>query len=198
LKPPRTSDPASEKPFKERRKYPRFALRIAVKLRGIKGDGGAFEELTSTAVVSAGGFSCNSLVALAEGALVEVYLVAKDERRLGSARIVRVESVSDPWFTYSVALEKPATNWFLVREFWFANRSTILGPFSRFVNYKRLGRPINPNHGDGQVTFRALWFRAMNAGQRVVESIQQVEMVRITFALLRSVERLNRSSFAVI
>lgn len=87
-----------------------------MKLHGTKSDGSAFEELTSTAVVSAGGFSCNSLVALAEGALVDVYLVAKEERRLGSARIVRVERISDPWFTYSVALEKPETNWFLVRE----------------------------------------------------------------------------------
>jgi len=54
---------------------------------------------------------------LTEGALVDVYLVAKEERRLGSARIVRVERISDPWFTYSVALEKPESNWFLVREF---------------------------------------------------------------------------------
>jgi hypothetical protein len=117
LKPPRRSDRTVKKPSEERRKYPRFALRVAVKLHGTKSDGSAFEELTSTAVVSAGGFSCNSLVALAEGATVDVYLVAKDQRRLGSARIVRVERISDPWFTYSVALEKPETNWFLVREF---------------------------------------------------------------------------------
>jgi hypothetical protein len=117
LNPPRTADRATKNPFDERRKYPRFALRIAVKLRGTKSDGSPFEELTSTAVVSAGGFSCNSLVALTEGALVDVYLVAKEERRLGSARIVRVERISDPWFTYSVALEKPESNWFLVREF---------------------------------------------------------------------------------
>jgi hypothetical protein len=110
------SDPAVEKPFEERRKYLRFIVRVALRLRGTKGDGSEFNEATATAVVSAGGFSCNCLTHLAEGTVVDVSLLGKDERLLGSARVVRVAPTSPPWFNYSFALAKPSYTWFLVRE----------------------------------------------------------------------------------
>jgi hypothetical protein len=111
------SDPAVDKPFPERRKYPRFILRIGLRLRGLKADGAAFEETVSTSVVSAGGFACNCLTYLVEGAPVDVLLLAKgSERLLGSAEVVRVKPTSPPWYDYSFAFVKPSNNWFLVRE----------------------------------------------------------------------------------
>jgi hypothetical protein len=104
------------KPFQERRKYERFILRVGLTLRGTKGDGSAFEETVSTSVVSAGGFACNCLTYLAEGTLVDVFLLAKNEGPFGSAKVVRVEPTSPPWYNYSFALAKPTQNWFLVRE----------------------------------------------------------------------------------
>lgn len=107
---------AVDKPFTERRKYPRFILRIALRLKGKKADGAEFNETTATAVVSAGGFSCNCLTRLTEGASVDVFLLAKGELSLGSARVVRVEPTSPPWLNCSFAFDKPIRSWFLVRE----------------------------------------------------------------------------------
>jgi hypothetical protein len=113
---PNAADPPVRIPFKERRKYPRFILRVGLRLRGTKGDGIAFDEAVGTATVSSGGFSCTALTRLAEGAVADVFLIAKNERPLGSAKVVRVERVSDPWSTYSFALTNPRTDWFLVPE----------------------------------------------------------------------------------
>jgi hypothetical protein len=85
-----------------------------LRLRGTTGND-AFDETVSTAVVSAGGFSCNCLTYLPDGTPVDVFLLA-DERPLGSAKVVRVERVSDPWFNCSFAFARPSHNWFLVRE----------------------------------------------------------------------------------
>lgn len=109
------SDSAFDKPPQERRKYPRFILRVGLRLKGIKSDGTAFDETVSTSVVSAGGFACNCLAHLAEGTRVEVYLLAS-ERHLGPAKAVRVEPTSPPWYNYSFALMNPRNNWFLVPE----------------------------------------------------------------------------------
>jgi hypothetical protein len=113
LNQPNNADPT--KPFKERRKYPRFILRIGLRLRGTKADGGAFNENVVTAVVSDGGFSCNCLAHLPEGTVVESFLLA-NEHSLGSAKVVRVQPTGPPWYNYSFALEKPRRDWFLVPE----------------------------------------------------------------------------------
>jgi hypothetical protein len=110
-----TSDTSVDKPPHERRKYPRFILRVGLRLRGIKNDGTAFEETVSTSVVSDGGFACNCLAYLAEGTPAEVYLLA-GERPLGSAKVVRVEASSPPWHSYGFAFSKPSHTWFLVPE----------------------------------------------------------------------------------
>jgi hypothetical protein len=110
-----TGDPVVDKSFTERRKYPRFVLRVGLRLRGTKGDGAAFEEAVSTSVVSAGGFACNCLTYLAEGTPVGVFLLS-DERLVGGATVVRVEQTSPPWHNYGFAFAKPTHNWFLVRE----------------------------------------------------------------------------------
>jgi hypothetical protein len=115
VKPGATSEPNANRPFKEKRKYPRFVLRIGLRLRGTKDDGGAFNENVVTAVVSDGGFSCNCLACLAEGTVVEAFLLASEDL-LGSARVVHVERTSPPWYNYSFALEKARRDWFLVRE----------------------------------------------------------------------------------
>jgi PilZ domain-containing protein len=112
---PNNPDPAVRKAPHERRKYPRFILRVALRLRGAKSDGTAFDETVSTSVVSAGGFACNCLTHLTEGSLAEVYLLAS-EQLLGSAKVVRVEPTSPPWYNYGFALTKPTLNWFLVPE----------------------------------------------------------------------------------
>jgi hypothetical protein len=112
----RKSALAVDKPFKERRKYPRFILRIALRLKGKKGDSVEFNETTATTAVGAGGFSCNCLTHLVEGALVDVFLLAKGELSLGTAKVVRVEATSPPWLTYSFVFDKPIHSWFLVRE----------------------------------------------------------------------------------
>lgn len=91
-------------------------LRVGLRLRGTKANGSTFDETVSTAVVSKGGFSCNSLTWLTEGAVVDVFLIAKNERPLGSAKVVHVERVSDPWFALSFALNVPRTDWFLIPE----------------------------------------------------------------------------------
>lgn len=77
--------PAVDPPSGERRKYPRFALCIALRLRGTKSDGAAFEETTSTEVVSAGGFGCKCLADLAKETPVDVFLLARgsEERLIG-------------------------------------------------------------------------------------------------------------------
>jgi hypothetical protein len=115
LNSPNTRDPAVDKSSPERRKYPRFILRIGLRLKGTKGDGAAFEETVSTSVVSAGGFACTCLTYLAEGTVVDVFLLA-NERLLDSAKVLRVEPTSPPWYNYSFAFAKPSDNWFLVRE----------------------------------------------------------------------------------
>jgi hypothetical protein len=108
-------EPAVEA-FRERRKYERFILRVGLRLRGTKVDGNKLDETVATSVVSAGGFACNCLTFLTEGTLVEVFLLAKNEQSLGSARVVRAERISDLWFNCSFALEEPRHDWFLIRE----------------------------------------------------------------------------------
>lgn len=116
LDPKSKSAIAVEKPLRDRRKYPRFILRVALRLRGTRNRGAEFNETTGTTVVSAGGFSCNCLTHLAEETLMDVFLLAKGGLSLGSARVVRVEPTSPPWLNYSFAFDKPIHNWFLVRE----------------------------------------------------------------------------------
>jgi hypothetical protein len=109
------SDAPPDRPPRERRKYPRFILRVALRLQGTKSDGAPFDETVSTSVVSAGGFACNCLTHLAEESRVEVYLLA-GERPLGTAKVVRVVTTSPPWYSYGFALTRPRDNWFLVPE----------------------------------------------------------------------------------
>jgi len=101
---------------RERRKYPRFTLSIALRLRGTKTDGTAFEETTSTEVVSAGGFGCKCIAHLAKDTLVDVFLLIRgnEERPIGRAQVVRAEPSSSPWHSYSFALLNAHDDWFLV------------------------------------------------------------------------------------
>jgi len=100
----------------ERRKHTRFAISIALKLRGSKTDGTAFQETTSTESVGAGGFGCRCLVDLPSGFLVDVFLVAagSEERPIGSARVVGIRETSLPWRRYSFALLNADHEWYLV------------------------------------------------------------------------------------
>jgi PilZ domain len=99
----------------ERRRHARFAMRIGLRLRGTMGGGVAFEETTSTDVVSAGGFGCRCITDLAKGALVDVFLLGSEDRLIGRAQVVAVEpSASSPWRRYSFAFLEVRADWFLV------------------------------------------------------------------------------------
>src|SRR5579863_4448946 len=105
LEHPHQGEPTVEPSSRERRKHPRFAMCISLRLRGAKNDGMAFHETTSTEVVSAGGFSCRCVADLGNKTPVDVFLLARgnEERLIGRAEVVRVEPSSSPWRNCSFA-----------------------------------------------------------------------------------------------
>jgi hypothetical protein len=109
-------EPAVEPVPRERRKHPRFAMCISLRIRGAKSDGTAFHETTSTEVVSAGGFSCRCVADLGNKTLVDVFLLTRgnEERLIGRAQVVRVETSSSPWHSCSLAFLDAHDDWFLV------------------------------------------------------------------------------------
>lgn len=113
---PEQGELAVERPSRERRKHPRFTMRISLKIRGAKSDGTAFHETTSTEVVSAGGFSCRCVAELGSKAPVDVFLLARgnEERLIGPAHVVRVDPSSSPWHSCSFAFLDAHIDWFLV------------------------------------------------------------------------------------
>jgi hypothetical protein len=100
----------------DRRRHPRFAIPVTIRLYGTKADGTSFQETTSTESVSAGGFGCRCLADLPNGTLVEVIVVAgRTERLLGSACIVGTQTSASPWRRYNFALMGNVDEgWFLI------------------------------------------------------------------------------------
>jgi DNA-binding response OmpR family regulator len=81
----------------ERRSHVRVRMKFVLKLKGTDERGRSFEQLTTTENVSAGGFLCGFPVALAAGAVLEVFLSgAGQDRFVGRARAVRQEEPDTP------------------------------------------------------------------------------------------------------
>jgi DNA-binding response OmpR family regulator len=94
----------------ERRSQTRVRMRVRLKLRGIDAVGKAFEEITATENVSAGGFRCSCAASLATGAAIEVFLVGEGEWYVGRARVVRRETELTVQ-RYSFHLEEKKGEW---------------------------------------------------------------------------------------
>jgi DNA-binding response OmpR family regulator len=97
----------------ERRAHVRVRMKLAVKLRGTDAAGKAFEEITATENVSAGGFLCNCTASLLKDAPVEVFLSAGVERYVGRACAVRQESPGAPWQRYGFQFVEKNLEWVL-------------------------------------------------------------------------------------
>lgn len=97
----------------ERRAHVRVRMRLILKLRGIDATGKHFEELTATENISAGGFLCNSISALAKGGTVEVFLGSGNERYVGLARVARQEATVTAWQRYGFQFEEKTSEWVL-------------------------------------------------------------------------------------
>jgi DNA-binding response OmpR family regulator len=96
----------------ERRGQTRVRMRVTLKLRGTDSAGKPFEEVTITENVSAAGFLCNCAAPLANGTMVEVFLVSGRERYVGRARVMRRESEMN-WQRYGFRLEEKEGDWVL-------------------------------------------------------------------------------------
>jgi len=100
----------------ERRTEARVRLRVTLKLAGIDKEGSPLELLTTTEDVSVGGFLCSCAERLENGSVFEVCLIGREgatARRVGPARVVRVEWQDTPGERYGFRfLEKP-TDWIL-------------------------------------------------------------------------------------
>jgi response regulator RpfG family c-di-GMP phosphodiesterase len=95
----------------QRRAHVRIRMRTILKLSGTDAAGKRFDELTATENVSVGGFLCNSTTALSANAVVDVYLVAEGERRVGRARLAHKEKFVGSWQRYGFQFEEKTSEW---------------------------------------------------------------------------------------
>lgn len=96
----------------DRRTEIRPQLRVMLKLTGIDGAGKAFELLSVTENVSAGGFLCGCHLSLAKDTIVHVFLRGNGiERRVGSARVVHVEWPNTPGQRYGFQFAEKPLEW---------------------------------------------------------------------------------------
>ena len=95
----------------ERRAHVRVSLRVIVTLKG--GDLGraAFEELTITENVSAGGFLCTCPLMLPVGTVVGIHLGTGIDTFVGRASVVRKESPHTPWQRYAFQFIESTREW---------------------------------------------------------------------------------------
>src|ERR1700739_4225562 len=95
----------------ERRAHVRVSLRVIVTLKG--GDLGraAFEELTITENVSAGGFLCTCPLMLPVGTVVGIHLGTGMDTFVGRASVVRKESPHTPWQRYAFQFIESTREW---------------------------------------------------------------------------------------
>ena len=95
----------------ERRAHVRVRMRLPLKLVRTDVNGRKFEEKTITENVSAAGFLCNCISALAKGTTVEVTLDGDSERYAGQAQVVREEFSGTPWRRYGFKLMEKTQSW---------------------------------------------------------------------------------------
>jgi response regulator RpfG family c-di-GMP phosphodiesterase len=104
-----------EKERSERRAHVRVSLRVILTLKGVNMGGGAFEEMTITENVSAGGFLCTSQLMLPMDSVVEVHIGIGVDRFAGLARVMRKESPRAPWQKYAFQFQKSTHEWVMNR-----------------------------------------------------------------------------------
>jgi len=104
---------ALQTPRSERRAHVRVRMQIGLKLRGRDATGKTMEEMTTTENASAGGFLCNCVASLVQGAVVEVFLSSGTERFVGKAYVVRKEAPGAPWQRYGFQFVEKNSEWVL-------------------------------------------------------------------------------------
>jgi len=97
----------------ERRANVRVRMRVPLKLRGTDDSGKAFEELTITENVSAGGFLCPCKTSLVAGSVVEVFLSGVAERFAGRALVMRKDTTVASVERYGFQLQEKTGEWVL-------------------------------------------------------------------------------------
>jgi DNA-binding response OmpR family regulator len=98
----------------ERRAHIRVRMRIILKLKGSDESQQAFEQLTTTENVSAGGFLCVIPLVLPIGSPVQVFLSAPSgDQYAGRARVVRREAPNAPWQRYAFQFTECSPAWIL-------------------------------------------------------------------------------------
>jgi CheY-like chemotaxis protein len=99
----------------ERRDFPRVRLRVPLKLRGTDAGGKPFEESLVTENVSARGFLCQCSASLVNGLKIEVFLTGEQERRAGTAQVVRAESIGAQLRRYGFQFVEQTPEWIFHR-----------------------------------------------------------------------------------
>lgn len=98
----------------ERRAHVRVKMKLILKLKGTDQSGRAFEQLTATENVSAGGFLCVLSLDLSAGAVLQVFLSGTGhDRYVGTARAVRREAPNTPWQRYAFQFIERTAEWIL-------------------------------------------------------------------------------------
>lgn len=97
----------------DRRCEPRIRLRISLKLCGLDAKGKPFECVTVTENVSAHGFCCACIEALAINSTVDVYFLAQRQTLTGKAMTVRIDWPNTPGQLYGFQFIGPPTDWIL-------------------------------------------------------------------------------------
>jgi two-component system, OmpR family, response regulator len=91
----------------------RVRLRVPLKLRGADMHDSKFDETVTTENVSLSGFLCDSTVELAEGAIVEVYMMGEQEEYAGKAAVVHADGKSTAVRRYGWRFTEKAGPWVL-------------------------------------------------------------------------------------
>ena len=97
----------------ERRAHVRVSLRVILTLKGVDTEGAAFEEITITENLCAGGFLCTSQLMLPTASVIEVYIGGSEGRLVGRARVTRKESPRTPWQKYAFQFQESTQEWVL-------------------------------------------------------------------------------------
>jgi DNA-binding response OmpR family regulator len=97
----------------ERRAEVRVCLRAALRLRETDSSGKSFAELTHTENVSLTSFLAGCSAPLEVNSPASVYLLTGGEHLVGTARVVRVESVETPYPRYAFRFAEKVGEWVL-------------------------------------------------------------------------------------
>lgn len=91
----------------------RVRLRVPLRLRGADIRKSQFDETVMTENVSLSGFLCDTTVELAEGALVEVYMMGEQEEYAGKAAVVHADGKGTGVHRYGCRFTEKAGPWVL-------------------------------------------------------------------------------------